>query len=313
MEKYGLPTAPFGIFSEPDEAISFARENRFFVVKADGLAAGKGVIVCDNEEEAEAAINKIMVEKAFGDAGNKVVIEKRLEGEEASILAFSDGENIQLMVSSQDHKRVFDADKGQNTGGMGAYSPAPVVNEALREKIMKEIMQPAIDALAQEGTPYKGVLYAGLMIDAEGPKVLEFNARFGDPETQVVLPRMKSDLIPVMEACIDGKLAGQKIEWDERAATCVVLASGGYPGSYEKGKIINGLEEAAKLPGTYIFHAGTKAENGKILTNGGRVLGVTALGQTIRDSINNAYAAVSKISFEHMHYRRDIGKRALKC
>lgn len=312
MKKYKIPTADFRVFDNAEEAIEYANElDGKCAVKADGLAAGKGVIVCNSKQEAEAAVRMIVVEKAFGDAGNRVIIEELLVGEEASILAFSDGESIKPMVSSQDHKRVFDDDKGPNTGGMGAYSPAPVITKEMEERVMQEIMQPTIDAMRKEGRTYKGILYAGLMIKNNELKVLEFNARFGDPETQVVLPRLESDLVPILNSCIDGTLQEQRIEWTNKAATCVVLASGGYPGLYEKGIEIKGLDAAAKMEEAIVFHAGTKLQDGKIVTDGGRVLGVTALGETIKDSVDNAYKAVSLINFEKMHYRKDIGKKAL--
>ena len=310
MQKYNIPTAFAQEFSSPEEAVAFVKKKGApIVVKADGLALGKGVIICNSVSEAENAVKKIMVEKAFGSAGEKILLEEFLEGEEASYFAFSDGKNILPLVSSQDHKQVFDDDKGPNTGGMGAYSPAPVVSKAVEKKILQGIMQKTINAMRSEGTPYKGVLYAGLMIKGGEVKVIEFNARFGDPETQAILPRMESDIVEIMLACIEGKLAEKKIFWGENPCTCVVLASGGYPGHYEKNKEIFGLQ---KTGSAIVFHAGTKTENGKILTNGGRVLGVSALGKTIEESIQNAYSAVSKISFEKMHFRKDIGKKALK-
>ena len=310
MQKYKIPTAFAQEFSSPEEAVAFVKKKGApIVVKADGLALGKGVIICNSVSEAENAVKKIMVEKAFGSAGEKILLEEFLEGEEASYFAFSDGKNILPLVSSQDHKQVFDDDKGPNTGGMGAYSPAPVVSKAVEKKILQGIMQKTINAMRSEGTPYKGVLYAGLMIKGGEAKVIEFNARFGDPETQAILPRMESDIVEIMLACIEGKLAEKKIFWGENPCTCVVLASGGYPGHYEKNKEIFGLQ---KTGSAIVFHAGTKTENGKILTNGGRVLGVSALGKTIEESIQNAYSAVSKISFEKMHFRKDIGKKALK-
>ena len=311
MVKYGIPTAETKIFDNAEEAIAYAKTKTNCVVKADGLAAGKGVLICKSAADAVNAVNKVLVEKAFGSAGNRVIIEELLEGEEASFLVFSDGKTIKPMVSSQDHKRIFDGDKGLNTGGMGAYSPAPVVTAELQQEIMEKVMKPAVEGMAKEGTPYVGVLYAGIMVTEKGPKVLEFNARFGDPETQVILPRLDSDLVEIMLACADGKLAEQEVNWKEDACTCIVIASGGYPENYEKGKEISGLEDAAKMPGAFVFHAGTKIADGKTVTSGGRVLGVTALGKTINDSIEKAYAAASKISFEKMHYRKDIGYRAL--
>jgi len=312
LQKYGIPSAEFKAFEDAEKAKEYLHEKGVpIVVKADGLAAGKGVIICDTKQEAEQAIDKIMVEKAFGDAGNKLILEEKLVGEEASYLVFTDGETIKPMVSSQDHKPIYDGDKGQNTGGMGAYSPAPVVTEELEKDILETIMQAAVDAMRKDGRPYKGVLYGGLMISDGKPKVLEFNCRFGDPETQALLPRLDSDLVPILQSCIDGNLGEQEVNWSSKPACCVVMASGGYPGSYEKGKEISGLEEAAKLPDTIVFHAGTKLEDSKVLTNGGRVLGVTALGNSIKESIENAYKAVEKISFEKAHYRKDIGQKAL--
>lgn len=311
LSKYGIPTAWFGEFDSPEKAIKFIREKGVpIVVKADGLAAGKGVLLCNTVEEAEKAVRQIMVEKAFGEAGSKIIVEEFLTGEEASYLVFTDGKTIKPMVSSQDHKRALDGDKGLNTGGMGAYSPAPIVTKELEEKILSEVMQKTVDAMKAEGREYKGVLYAGLMVKDGAAKVLEFNARFGDPETQALIPRMDSDIVEIMLACIEGNLAEKELKWKSDACTCVVLASGGYPGKYEKGKEIMGLDSVADA---VVFHAGTKSENGKVLTDGGRVLGVSALGSTIEESIKTAYSSVEKISFEKMHFRTDIGKKAIKC
>ncbi|MGB9699141.1 MAG: phosphoribosylamine--glycine ligase [Thermodesulfobacteriota bacterium] len=313
MNKYGIPAANFQVFDDFSAAWKYAQEKSYpLVIKADGLAAGKGVIICTNREEAKAALTQIMVEKAFGAAGEKVVVEEYLSGEEASFLAFTDGERILPLPSAQDHKPIYDGDRGPNTGGMGAYSPAPVVTDRVHKQVMEEIMVRAIRGLAAEGRKYQGVLYAGLMIKDGRAKVLEFNARFGDPETQPLLLRLKSDLIPIFEAVIDGHLHRVEVEWDRRAAVCVVMASRGYPGAYEKGKIISGLEEAARIPNTYIFHAGTALKEGKIVTNGGRVLGVTALGDNIAEAITQAYKAVEKISWDGVYYRRDIGQKALR-
>jgi phosphoribosylamine--glycine ligase len=313
MKKYGIPTAWYRVFDSPDEAVSYIREmGAPIVVKADGLAAGKGVIICRTVEEAEEAVKMIMVDRLFGDAGERLVVEEFLEGEEASFLAFSDGETVLPLASSQDHKPAFENDKGPNTGGMGAYSPAPVVTDELHRTIMDEVMIPTVRGMAAEGRPYKGILYAGLMIGDNGPKVLEFNARFGDPEAQPILPRMEGDLVPVLEACMDGTLAEHTLTWKKDASVCVVLASGGYPGKYDKGLVIEGLEEAASEEGVIVFHAGTAGKDGKIVTAGGRVLGVTALGPTIRDAIDKAYRAVDKIHFEGRHFRRDIGRKALQ-
>ncbi len=314
MQKHKIPTADFAIFDDAEGAKEYAAQQEMpVVIKADGLAAGKGVIICNNAQEAADGIDKIMVERAFGDSGNKIIIEECLRGEEASILAFSDGKNVIPMVPSQDHKRIYDNDKGPNTGGMGAYAPAPIITENLQEEIMRTVLQPTIDAMRSEGTEYKGILYAGIMLCNNAPKVLEFNARFGDPETQAVLPLMQSDLLDAINACIDGQLHNAEIKFSDGAACCVVIASGGYPENYEKGKIIYGLEDADKLQSSAVFHAGTKF-NGKkeTITNGGRVLGVTGFGAGIKNAIDNAYSAVSKISFEGMQFRKDIGKRALE-
>jgi phosphoribosylamine--glycine ligase len=313
MKKYHIPTASYEIFGDPKEAIKYVRKQGApIVVKADGLAAGKGVIVCETVEEAIQSIDQIMGKKIFGEAGNRVVIEEYLVGEEASYIAFTDGKTILPMASSQDHKPVFDGDQGPNTGGMGAYSPAPVVTEEVHEKIIRKVLRPIIYGLAEEGRPYKGVLYAGLMIQDGHPKVLEFNARFGDPETQPVLMRMKGDIVPILEACMKGTLSQHRIEWDKQASVCVVLASKGYPGDYEKGKVISGLEEVSRMEGVFAFHAGTAFKNEQIITSGGRVLGVTGLGEDIPRAIERAYEAVRKISWEGVQYRKDIGHKALK-
>ncbi len=318
MAKYNVPTADFKVFDEAFEAIKYIEiKGSPCVVKADGLAQGKGVIVAGRAEEAKQAVISIMQEKIFGDAGRKVIIEDCLTGQEASIIVLADSKGVIPLVSSQDHKRVFDNDSGPNTGGMGAYSPAPVVTKRLFKEILDNVIYRTIDGLAREGISYNGVLYAGIMITKEGPKVLEFNVRFGDPETQAILPRLKSDLLEAMLAATDDKLnkiikAGG-LNWDNRACVSVVCASGGYPGNYGKGKLISGLEEAEKIPDAVVFHAGTKKEDGKYFTNGGRVLGVTGLGNTIGDAIGTAYRAVERIHFDGMHYRRDIGQKALKA
>ncbi len=313
MEKYGIPTAVGRTFTDPDAARDYVREKGApIVVKADGLAAGKGVIVCASEEEALQAIQGIMIDRVFGEAGDRLVIEERLVGEEASFLAFTDGRTVLPLPSSQDHKPVYDDDKGPNTGGMGAYSPAPVVDAHLHRKIMREVMVPTVKAMAAEGCPYKGVLYAGLMIEDDRIKVLEFNARFGDPEAQPLLMRLKNDIVPVMEAVIDERLHDCTLSIDDRATVCVVMASGGYPGAYEKGLPIEGLEEAAKLDNVMVFHAGTAAADGAIVTGGGRVLGVTARGDTVKDAIARAYETTDKITWEGVHFRRDIGRKAMK-
>ncbi|OIO75900.1 MAG: phosphoribosylamine--glycine ligase [Elusimicrobia bacterium CG1_02_37_114] len=314
MKKYGIPTAEFEVFDNPDSAFDYISKHssRPLVVKADGLCAGKGVLVCDNAEEAKNAVQQIMVKKEFGSAGDKIIIEERLSGEEASLMAFCDGKTIVPMVASQDHKRVFDSDKGLNTGGMGAYAPASVVDEEIYKKAKEQVFDNFLKGLKQENIKFKGIIYAGIMISDSIPKVLEFNARFGDPETQVVLPLLKNDLVEVIDAVIDGKLDTVKINRDGGSCVCVVLASGGYPGSYEKGKEISGLESAGKLRDTIVFHAGTKTDGSKILTNGGRVLGVTALGKGLKEAIDNTYRAVKKIKFDKMHYRKDIGQKGLK-
>lgn len=313
MVKYGIPTAKAESFDDPQEAASYIREaGAPIVVKADGLAKGKGVFPCRDLPAALDAANTIMVEKAFGEAGNRVLVEDFLEGEEASFIAFTDGKTILPMASSQDHKPIYDGDRGPNTGGMGAYSPAPVVTDEVHDLIMETIMKPAVKGMAAEGRLYKGVLYAGLMIADGKPKVLEFNARFGDPENQAVIPRLKSDIVPIMQACVDGTLDKVQMDWDDRPAVCVVMASGGYPGPYEKGKVITGLEAAGAMEDVVVFHAGTAKKDNEVVTNGGRILGVTALGSDIKDAIDRAYRAVDKISFEKAYCRRDIGHRALE-
>jgi phosphoribosylamine--glycine ligase len=313
MVKYGIPTAKAESFDDPREAASYIREaGAPIVVKADGLAKGKGVFPCRDLQEALDAVNTIMIEKAFGEAGNRVLVEDFLEGEEASFIAFTDGKTILPMASSQDHKPIYDGDRGPNTGGMGAYSPAPVVTDEVHDRIMETVMKPAVEGMAAEGRLYKGVLYAGLMIADGKPEVLEFNARFGDPENQAVIPRLKSDIVPIMQACVDGTLDKVQMEWDDRPAVCVVMASGGYPGPYEKGKVITGLEAAGAMEDVVVFHAGTAKKDDDVVTNGGRILGVTALGSDIKGSIDRAYRAVDKISFEKAYCRRDIGHRALE-
>jgi phosphoribosylamine--glycine ligase len=311
MKKYGIPTAPFETFSSPGPAREYLRKvGAPIVIKADGLAGGKGVRVCGTLEEAEATIRDLMEAKIFGDAGNRVIIEECLSGEEVSYLVLTDGKSILPLASSQDHKQVFDGDQGPNTGGMGAYSPAPVVTPELEQKILDRIVRPTISALSQEGRPFKGILYAGLMIQEGEPKVLEFNARFGDPETQPLLMRMESDLLPLLLATIEGKLSEMRIAWREEAAVCVVMASGGYPGTYSRGHPIRGLEAVAGMEKVVVFHAGTAREGETIVTSGGRVLGVTALGREIEEAIERAYRAVGMIQWEGVHYRRDIGYRA---
>jgi len=313
MKKCGVPTAAYEVFGDRDEALRYLRGQKApIVVKADGLAAGKGVIICRTIEEAIQSVDKMMGERIFGEAGRRVVIEQCLQGEEASFLAFTDGKTILPLASSQDHKAVFDGDQGPNTGGMGAYSPAPVVTDRVHERIMEDILKPLVGGMAAEGKPYRGVLYAGVMVEKGHPQALEFNARFGDPETQPLLMRMKSDIVPILEACIRGGLAQHEIEWDPRAAVCVVMASKGYPGDYDKGVPIQGLKEVSRLKDVVVFHAATTLEKGRVITNGGRVLGATGLGEDIPGAIDRAYQAVRMISWEGAHYRTDIGKKALK-
>ena len=311
MKKYGIPTARYEVFAEAEAARAYIRsEGTPIVVKADGLAAGKGVVVAMTEQEALDAVDAIMEHNSFGDAGARVVIEEFMEGEEASLLAFTDGTVIRPMISAQDHKRAFDGDKGPNTGGMGTYAPAPVMTPELTERAVEEILKPTISAMEKEGRAYRGCLYLGLMITADGPKVVEFNARFGDPETQVVLPLLDGDLVQIMHACADGTLVDVPIRWKDGAAVCVVLAAGGYPASYEKGNEIYGIGNAEKL-GALVFHAGTAKKNGKIVTNGGRVLSVVGMGKDIASAVQSAYDAVDQISFKGEYHRKDIAHRAL--
>lgn len=313
MEKYGVPTAFFKVCDNLADARAFVEEKGApIVIKADGLAAGKGVVVAMTKDEALDALDDMMGHHKFGSAGNRVVIEEFMEGEEASLLAFTDGKTIVPMLAAQDHKRVNDGDQGPNTGGMGAYCPAPVMTAALKEKTVKEVLRPIVDALAKEGRPYSGCLYAGLMMKGDSVKVVEFNARFGDPETQVVLPLLQSDLAEIMAACAKGTLQPEMVEWSDKAAVCVVMASGGYPGSYKKGLPITGLKAAGAMEDVVVFHAGTREEDGKILTNGGRVLGVTAVADDIPSAQQKAYDAVDKIHFEGAHFRQDIAWRALR-
>jgi phosphoribosylamine--glycine ligase len=317
MAKYKVPTADFRVFDDPQAAKKYIEGiNGPCVVKADGLAAGKGVVVAKNVDEARQAVVEMMEKKIFGAAGGRIIIEECLQGQEASILVFTDSREVIPLVSSQDHKRVFDNDQGPNTGGMGAYSPAPVVTRQLFQEILEKIVYRTIDGLMKEGMTYKGVLYAGVMLTPEGPKALEFNVRFGDPETQVIIPRMKSDLLELMMATSNQTLSkvvkSGGLEWDNRACACVVCSSGGYPGDYRKDKLISGLDDAARIKDAMVFHAGTRLSNGLCFTSGGRVLGVTGLGRTIKDAVAKAYTAVKKINFEGMHYRKDIGSKAIK-
>lgn len=312
MRKYEVPTAAYGVFTELSEAEAFIEQTGApIVVKADGLAAGKGVIIAQTKEEAREAVRDMLSGNAFGDAGSRVVIEEFLTGEEASFLVITDGDKIIPLASAQDHKAVFDGDTGPNTGGMGAYSPAPVVTADIHEKAMQQVLRPAIEGMAAEGRLYRGVLYAGLMVKDGEIKTLEFNARFGDPECQPLLMRMKSDIVPILQAVAEGDLDDLDIEWHDKAAVCVVMASEGYPGDYRKGDVISGLDQASKLEDVFVFHAGTSELDGNCITSGGRVLGVTALGCTVKDSIESAYNGVDCISWPGVHFRRDIGRKAL--
>lgn len=312
MKKYNIPTAAFDTFTEVAPAKAFVDEIGVpCVVKADGLAAGKGVIICMTRDEADKAIEDMLSDHAFGDASATIVIEEYMEGPEVSVLAFADGKHVLPMVSAQDHKRIFDGDKGPNTGGMGAYSPAPVYTEELSKLVNETIIAPTIVAMAAEGAPFTGILYTGLMLTEKGPRVLEYNVRFGDPETQPIMVRMKSDIVDLFQACLDGTLDQATLEWYDEAAVCVIMASGGYPASSEKGVPIHGLDTIAEEE-AIVFHSGTALKDDQIVTNGGRVLGVTAKDTTIKGAIDKAYAAVEKITFDHMQFRRDIGARALK-
>jgi phosphoribosylamine--glycine ligase len=311
MRSQKVPTAQARTFSDSKEALDYCDELEFpVVIKADGLALGKGVIIALDVATAKSTIEAMMNEARFGDAGRRIVIEEFLSGTECSIHALVDGKNYRLLESARDHKRAFDGDEGPNTGGMGAFSPANNWDTRLQSQFEKEIMRPLLRGLSKEGIAYRGLLYPGLMITSDGVRVLEFNCRFGDPETQALLPRMKSDLLPLLEATIDGKIDQHSIEWDKRVSVTVVLASAGYPGKYETGKVISGLDEAAKLEGVQVFHAGTKIADNQVVTSGGRVLAVTALGSTIAIARDRAYAAVSRIQFEGCHYRRDIALSA---
>lgn len=318
MKRYNIPTAEYEVFDNFDKAVNYLKKCKYpVVIKADGLAAGKGVIIADNFIQALDAVKDIMTDKIFGDAGSKIIIEEFLSGQEVSVLAFTDGKTVIPMVSSQDHKKIFDDDKGLNTGGMGAFSPSRIYTSDMAELCMKNIIIPTVKAMNQEGRTFKGVLYYGLMITENGPKVLEYNARFGDPETQVVLPRLKTDLIDIINAIIDERLDLINIEWDERAAACVIIASGGYPGKYNIGYKIEGIaghkiDSAGineKENDIMIFHAGTKYDNGEYYTSGGRVLGVTALGENLDVAVKKAYQGATKIYFQDMHYRKDIGRK----
>jgi phosphoribosylamine---glycine ligase len=313
MRKYNIPTASFEIFDTIQKALHFLEHVQFpIVVKADGLAAGKGVIICKDIKEAREALEQMMEQEVFKEAGKRVIIEECLVGEEVSILAVSDGKNYCILDSSQDHKRIFDNDVGPNTGGMGAYSPAPIVDSGLLKEIKALIIAPSIRGMEQEGTPFKGILYAGLMVTVQGPMVLEFNVRFGDPEAQAVLPRMKNDIVEMMMASCEGRINKIRPSWDPRSCVCVVMSSGGYPGKYETGMEITGLNIAEKDEETVIFHAGTKKQNDKIVSSGGRVLGVMSMGSGIEETIERVYKAVDTIKFDHCFFRRDIGVKALR-
>jgi len=308
MKKYGIPTAKYEIFDNSEEAIEYLKSQEYpIVIKADGLALGKGVIIAQDFDQACRAVNSIMSDRVFGSAGDKIVIEEFLTGQEVSILAFADGKTVVPMVSSQDHKRALDNDQGLNTGGMGTFSPSRIYTPKLADECMKKIFMPTIEAMNKEGRKFKGVLYFGLIITKDGPKVLEYNARFGDPETQVVLPRLENDIVEIFNAVIDEKLDAVDIRWKDNAAVCVVMASGGYPEKYSTGYEIKGIEDAELDPGVIVFHAGTKFDNGKYFTAGGRVLGVTAVDVSLDKAIARAYKGVRKISFKDMHYRKDIG------
>lgn len=309
MKKYNIPTAGYEKFDSPEAAMEYLETSKYpIVLKADGLALGKGVLICETKEQAMDGVKELMLDKKFGDAGNTIVVEEFMTGREVSVLSYVDGKTIKIMTSAQDHKRAKDGDQGLNTGGMGTFSPSPYYTEDVDEFCQKYIYQPTVDAMAAEGRPFTGIIFFGLMLTDDGPKVLEYNARFGDPEAQVVLPRMKNDIIDVFEACIDGKLDDIVLEFEDNAAVCVVLASDGYPVSYEKGFEIKGLEQFEDKDGYYVFHAGTALKDGKIVTNGGRVLGVTAKGDDLHQARANAYEATKLIDFDNKYMRTDIGK-----
>ncbi len=309
MKKYGIPTAAYENFDDPDQAIAYLETAKLpIVLKADGLALGKGVLICNTLEEAKQGVRTLMLEKQFGDAGNQIVIEEFLTGREVSVLCYCDGTHIKPMTSAQDHKRAKDNDKGLNTGGMGTFSPSPFYDAGVQKFCEEKVYQPTMDAMKAEGRDFTGILFVGLILTPDGPKVLEYNARFGDPEAQVVLPRMKNDIIDVMDACIDGRLDQIDLQFEDNAAVCVILASDGYPEHYEKGKVISGFENFEGRDGYYVFHAGTKLDGDRIVTNGGRVLGITAKGRDLKEARKNAYAATEWISFENKYMRHDIGK-----
>jgi len=314
MQKYNIPTAEYKVFDNAEDVIAYITEKNEFptVIKADGLALGKGVIIPENLEDAVKGVKEIMEDKIFGASGNNVVVEEFLTGPEVSVLAFTDGKCVKPMVSSMDHKRALDGDKGLNTGGMGTVSPNPYYTDEVAKQCMETIFMPTIEAMNSEGRTFKGCLYFGLMITPKGPKVIEYNCRFGDPETQVVLPRLKTDIMDIFDAINNGTLTDLDIEWSDEACACVIMASGGYPKSYPKGLEITGLTDG-QADGVIVYHAGTAIKDGKLVTNGGRVLGVTALGKDLREALDKSYAAVEKIHFENAHYRKDIGQKALNC
>ena len=313
MKKYGIPTAAYEVFDDAEKVLDYLREKNTWpsVIKADGLALGKGVLIAKNYAEAEEAVKELMVDHKFGASGNEVVVEEFMEGPEVSVLSFTDGHVIYPMVSSMDHKRVNDNDEGLNTGGMGTIAPTPVYTKEVADRCMREIFLPTVEAMNAEGRPFKGVLYFGLMITKDGPKVVEYNCRFGDPETQVVLPLLKSDLFDIMRAVHDERLSEMTVEWSDESAACIIEASGGYPESYKKGYEIHGLDAHGQHAGVYVYHSGTKVENGKYYTNGGRVLGITSVGSTLEEALANSYAAVQEITFENMHYRTDIARKVI--
>jgi len=313
MKKYHIPTAGYCTFSDQKEVFKYIEKREFpMVLKADGLAAGKGVFILHNMQEAQISLDSLMNEKIFGDAGKQVIVEDYLEGEEVSVLAFSDGENVIPMVSSQDHKKIYDNDLGPNTGGMGAYSPVPFYNENYENKVLEDVLKPIISGLKKEGREYKGVIYAGLVLTKKGIKVLEFNARFGDPETQVLLPGLETDIVEIFTAVIEGKLSEIEIKWKNNAVVCVIAVSGGYPAKYQKGKSIFGLEKIENQNNVFVFHAGTTCQDKKIITSGGRVLGITAWANNINEAQKMAYEGIEKIDFENMYYRKDIARKAVK-
>ncbi|MCM1166385.1 MAG: phosphoribosylamine--glycine ligase [Lachnospiraceae bacterium] len=313
MKKYGIPTAAYETFTDEDKAAAYikARNSYPAVIKADGLALGKGVIIAKDFDEAKAAVHSMLVDGKFGKSGSEIVVEEFMDGTEVTVLAFTDGKSVKPMVSSMDHKRAYDNDEGLNTGGMGTIAPNPLYTPEIASECMEKIFLPTVKAMSAEGRPFKGCLYFGLMLTKNGAKVVEYNCRFGDPETQVVLPLLETDLVDIMEAITEERLGELDIKWSDKACACVVMASGGYPEKYETGKEISGLDENGQVDGAYVYHAGTKLVDGKYLTSGGRVLGVTSSGSDLKTALNNAYGAVGKISFENAHYRKDIGKKAL--